>query len=87
MKVAVWDTYVTKVDGTTMHFDIVAPSEIKDEVTIHNYGKEYLSLKEQKGQALSAKECSFCHIESASKEMVSAIEEKGYYIIEMQGCN
>ncbi len=87
MKVAVWDTYVTKADGTVMHFDIIAPPEIKDETIIHKYGKEYLNIKNQSGQPLSAKECSFCHIETASAEMVSAIEQKGYYIIEMQGCN
>ncbi len=86
MKVAVWDTYVTKTDGTVMHFDIVAPTEIRDDATIHNYGKEFLKTKGQSGQALSAKECSFCHIESASEEMILAIKEKGYYIIEMQGC-
>jgi Domain of unknown function (DUF2024) len=87
MKVAVWDTYVTKKDGSIMHFDIVSPSELKDEATIYNYGKEYLAIKNQEGQAISAKECNFCHIESATDEMVSAIEQKGYYIIEMQGCN
>lgn len=87
MKVAVWDTYVNKADGTVMHFDIIAPSEIKDEETIHKYGKEYLKIKEQSAQLLTAKECTFCHIESASEEMESAIKQKGYYIIEMQGCN
>jgi hypothetical protein len=87
MKVAVWDTYVTKKDGSTMHFDIVAPLELKDEATIYKYGEDYLKLKNQEGQNLSSKECNFCHIESASEEMVVAIKEKGYYIIEMQGCN
>jgi len=28
MKVAVWDTYVTKKDGSVMHFDIIVPEEI-----------------------------------------------------------
>jgi membrane protease subunit (stomatin/prohibitin family) len=87
MKVAVWDTYVTKKDGSVMHFDIIAPSELKDETIIYNYGKEYLNLKNQGGQNLTAKECNFCHIENVKEEMVSAIAEKGYYIIEMQGCN
>lgn len=87
MKVAVWDTHVTKSNGTIMHFDIIAPLEIKDETIIHRYGKEYLKTKGQSEQTLSAKECNFCHIEAASAEMVSAIEQKGYYIIEMQGCN
>lgn len=87
MKVAVWDTYVTKTDGGIMHFDIIAPSAVKDEATIYTYGKEYLRLKNQEGQNLSSKECNFCHIETATAEMVAVINEKGYYIIEMQGCN
>ncbi len=87
MKVAIWDTYVTKIDGSIMHFDIVAPAILKDESTIYNYGKDYLKLKNQIGQGLSSKECTFCHIESATEAMLSAIAEKGYYIIEMQGCN
>lgn len=36
MRVAVWDTYITKVDGSTMHFDIIEPAAIKDETIIHN---------------------------------------------------
>ena len=35
MQVAVWDTYVTKKDGSIMHFDIIAPDHIKNEGIIH----------------------------------------------------
>ena len=87
MKVAVWDTYVTKKEGSIMHFDIIAPVEIKDEKTIHTFGKDYLLSKNQDGQPLTAKECRYCHIETASFEMEAAIGEKGYFIIEMQNCN
>lgn len=87
MKVAVWDTYVNKTDGNVMHFDIIAPDHIKDEKIIHNFGKDYLLSKNQQKQPLTAKECRLCHIEEASNEMVEAIEKKGYYIIEMDGCN
>ena len=45
MKVAVWDTYVIRKDGAVMHFDILAPEDIKDENTIHSFGKEYLQSK------------------------------------------
>jgi hypothetical protein len=86
MKVAVWDTYVTKQDGTIMHFDIIAPEHTKDENTIHTFGKEYLKTKNQESQPLTAKECSFCHIEMATPEMELGIGQKGYYIIEMQNC-
>ncbi|MER3499838.1 MAG: DUF2024 domain-containing protein [Chitinophagaceae bacterium] len=86
MKVAVWDTYVTKKDGSIMHFDIIAPAQIKDEKMIHTFGKEYLLSKNQQDQPLTAKECRFCHIEEASAEVELSIQQKGYYIFEMQNC-
>ena len=86
MKVAVWDTYVTKSDGSIMHFDILAPDEVTDLESIYGFGKEYLSTKQQGDASITAKECNFCHIEKATVEMESAIRAKGYYIIEMEGC-
>ena len=86
MQVAVWDTYVTKKDGSVMHFDIIAPAHIRDEKTIHTFGIEYLLSKNQEDQQLTAKECRFCHMEKATDEMAISIQQKGYYIIEMQNC-
>lgn len=87
MQVAVWDTYVTKKDGSIMHFDIIAPKEIIDTSIIHNYGRDYLEQKGQSGQALSSNECRFCHIETLKPHWVVAIKQKGYFIIEMENCN
>jgi len=87
MKVAVWDTYVNRKDGSKMHFDIIAPADIQDEQIIHTFGKEYLQSKNEQEQPLTSKECSFCHIEQATAEMEISIRQKGYYIIEMQNCN
>jgi len=87
MQVAVWDTYVTKKDGSVMHFDIIAPEHIKEEEIIYTFGKDYLQSKKQENQPLTSKECSFCHIEKATDEMIISIKQKGYYIIEMQNCN
>ena len=86
MQVGVWDTYVTKKDGSVMHFDIIAPSEIKDSAVIYNYGLEYLKEKGQENQPLTANECSFCHIESLRTQWAAAIEQKGYFILEMENC-
>lgn len=86
MQVAVWDTYVTKKDGTIMHFDIIVPKEVKDESLIYGYGKEYLQSKNQEGQALTAKECQFCHIEMIRPDWETAIKKKGYFIYEMENC-
>lgn len=86
MKVAVWDTYINKKDGSVMHFDIIAPSHMKDENIIISFGKDYLQSKNQQDLTLTTKECSFCHIEQATIEMIRSIEQKGYYILEMQNC-
>lgn len=86
-KVNVWDTYVTKKDGETMHFDIIAPAEITDTVTIYNYGKEYLITKDQEGQPLSSKQCRLCHMEYLRPQWEKEIKDKGYFIIEMEGCD
>ncbi|MFA7446359.1 MAG: DUF2024 family protein [Flavobacteriaceae bacterium] len=85
MKVAVWDTYVPKKDGSVMHFDIIVPSEIKDTKIIYNYGKQYLKSKSQTGE-LTSKECQFCHIETVKPEWESQIKEQGYFIYEMENC-
>lgn len=86
MQVAVWDTYVKKKDGSVMHFDIIAPAEMTDELIIYGYGREYLKTKGQEGQELTAKECSFCHIESVRPSWEEAIREKGYFVYEMENC-
>lgn len=85
-KVNIWDTYVTKKDGTIMHFDIVAPVEVVDTDVVYSFGKEYLKSKYQDGQPLSSKQCRLCHIEKLRPEWEKEIEEKGYFIIDMEGC-
>ncbi len=87
MQVAVWDTYVTKKDGSVMHFDIIAPEDMKDESQIYEYGREYLKTKGQEGQPLTSKECQFCHVESVNPQKRDEIRQKGYYIVEMENCN
>ncbi|MCB9339013.1 MAG: DUF2024 family protein [Lewinellaceae bacterium] len=86
-KVNVWDTYVTKKDGTIMHFDILASVEITDTATIYDYGKEYLKTKGQEGQPLTSRQCRFCHAEKLRPEWEAEITDKSYFIIEMEGCD
>jgi hypothetical protein len=87
MKVAVWDTYVTKKDNTIMHFDIIVPSNNKDTNIIFNYGTEYLKTKGLENLELSSKECVFCHIVILKPEWEDSIHKKGYFIYEMENCN
>lgn len=86
MKVAVWDTYVTRATGVTMNFDIIVPENIIDEETIFGYGRDYLKSREMADYPLTASQCSFCHIEMATEQMVKDILEKGYHILELRNC-
>lgn len=83
MKVAVWDTYVKKNDGAIMHFDIIVPDGIYNSEQIFKYGKEYLTSENKKYKRLESDECQLCHIEEPTPEMLSAIEEKGYCILDL----
>lgn len=83
MQTAVWDTYVKKKDGNTMHFDIIVPADCKSPETIYGYGREYLSQKGEPQSRIDAEECRFCHIEEPAPEMKEAISRQGYFILEM----
>lgn len=85
-KVNIWDTYVTKREGGLMHFDIVVPVAVTDPEKIYTFGRQYLESKDQQGQPLAAKECRLCHLEDLRPEWEDAIAEKGFFIIEMEGC-
>lgn len=87
MKISVWDTYVKREDGKLMHFDIPVPSELKNEAQIFEYGIAFLKNKPFKTGKLTPNECKFCHIEYASEELKNQINDKGFFIIEMEHCN
>jgi Domain of unknown function (DUF2024) len=84
MRVAVWDTYVQKKDGNTMHFDIIVPDTIKGAEIIYHYGKAYLESKNESDSNLDTDECQFCHIEEPSPDMIEHINKQGFYILEME---
>lgn len=86
-KVNVWDTYVTKKNGSVMHFDIIAPAHIEDPDLIYAFGKEYLATKDQAGQPLTSRQCQLCHMENLRPEWEVHIATNGYFIIELEGCS
>lgn len=87
MKIAVWDTYVERSDRAIMHFDILVHDSMTDENKIFGFGNQYLETKSFGTGTLSSKECRFCHMERAPEAIVEQIEEKGFFIIEMENCN
>jgi len=85
MKASVFDTYVPRKEGGVMHFDIVVPENTTFE-DVQKFGKLYLTKKEQHLQPLTTKECRFCHIATATDTMQQDFKQKGYHIIELEGC-
>lgn len=86
MKIAVWDTYVTRKDGKIMHFDILVPKDIKDEQKIYEYGQLYLQNKEVITTEITSKECNYCHVEEASAAIIRTINKRGFDIVELENC-
>lgn len=86
MKVAVWDTYVTKADGVIMNFDIIVPESETDAEVIFGYGHAYLKSRLIPEYRITANQCRFCHIESATEVMCEDIRKKGYHIVELRNC-
>jgi hypothetical protein len=86
MKVAVWDTYVTKADGVIMNFDILVPESETNPEIIYGYGQAYLKSKAMQDYPITSNHCAFCHIETATDVMLDDIKQKGYSIIELRNC-
>ncbi|GJM42788.1 MAG: hypothetical protein DHS20C20_30700 [Ardenticatenaceae bacterium] len=85
MNCDVFDTYVTKSDGQMMHFDIIVPSGTAQE-TVFAFGQRYLASVSVNDGVISAERCRFCHVETATPEMVAAIKQQGFFILAMEGC-
>lgn len=87
MQIAVFDTYVNRPDGRRMHFDILVDDQNKNLEQVLQYGRQYLATKNVPGDSLTARECRFCHIESAEESVENEIKAGGFSIIEMQNCD
>jgi len=87
MKIAVFDTYVRRPDGSRMHFDILVNDEGKDIGIVLSHGRRYLAAKGLAPDALTASECSFCHSEPGNPQIEAEILKEGFAIIEMENCH
>jgi len=87
MEISVWDTFVKRADNKIMHFDILVPSDFKNQKEIIKYGTQYLNTKNFETSEISTKKCSFCHIEKATDKTISAIKKYGFDIVELENCN
>lgn len=87
MKVAVWDTYIKKQDGTLMNFDILVPEGETNTEIIYGFGKEYLKTKSLPDYPLTANHCRLCHFETPTETVKENIRQNGYSIVELKNCS
>ncbi len=85
MKVDVYDTYATSASRTTIHFDVLVPTETSSE-TAFAYARQWLDKVGLGDAELKQSRCNFCHSEKADARVVSDIETDGFHIIRMEGC-
>lgn len=83
MKVKIYDTHVNTQD-TYYHFDMVVENSTQNDV--EKYAQDYLKAIRVKQAEMVQERCQYCHDELANQGAVDAIENRGYYIIPMQGC-
>ncbi|MFG6416988.1 DUF2024 family protein [Roseateles sp. DC23W] len=87
MKIAVFDTYVTRRDGRRMHFDILVPDGTKTDAQVLAFGEAYLRARGIEAGPLTTRECRFCHTELANEEIAQVISADGVAILELENCD
>ncbi len=86
MKIDVFDTYVKDQNGKTVHFDVFVKEGTSGDKAFQ-YALKYLSsIGKLDDYSLDQSRCNFCHTQAASLAVKDEVEEKGYYILEMEGC-
>ena len=85
MKIDVFDTYAKAKDGHIMHFDVFVKEGTSSEQTFL-YAQEWLNEIGEDGENLEQSRCNFCHTGKANPGVESAINHKGYFVLQMEGC-
>lgn len=85
MKIDVYDTYATPSGRDTIHFDVFLPHGENVEKAFET-AQQWLSSIGENPEGLKQSRCNFCHSEMARPDIAKEIEEKGYFILQMEGC-
>lgn len=85
MKIDVYDSFATSIQGHLMHFDVfVAASTPADQALA--YGQQWLVSMGEPAAGLIQSRCNFCHSEVANPDVANHIKSHGYFILQMEGC-
>lgn len=84
MTIHVFDTWVENKKGETMHFDVFTLDKSSKKAI--ECAKEYLKSVGEEDAKVTAKECSFCHSQTAPDAAVKDLKKQGYFIYKMMNC-
>lgn len=85
MQIDVFDTHVTTTDNKRLHFDVFLPTGKEGELA-EKYAKAWLESIGIQASNIHQESCVYCHSEAANPDVQKEIEEKGYFIYQMEGC-
>ena len=85
MKIDVYDSYANTTDGRLMHFDVFVETGTSADAALR-FGRDWLTQIGESAEGLQQSRCNFCHSEMANPNVQQAIEDNGYYILQMEGC-
>jgi len=85
MKIDVYDTYAKDDIGNKIHFDVlVESSTTKDQA--YQYALEFIKSIGKENISLDQNRCNFCHSELSDPRTEEDVKQKGYSILQMEGC-
>lgn len=85
MKIDVYDTYARDNEGKKIHFDVLVESKTtKDQA--YQYALEFIKSIGSNNISLEQNMCNFCHSELSDDHTTEEIKQKGYSILQMEGC-
>lgn len=84
MTIKVFDTHVRTKSGRYLHFDVLIEGNDLDKA--NTYAREYLMSKGINDDDITQSECRFCHVEPSHPMISHEIAQKGYFILELEGC-
>ncbi len=84
MRLAIWDTYVSRDDGSVLHFDVVVPESHSNWAEVLKAACGYAAGRGIPDVRVTAEECRFCHWEDPDPVHLDAINEHGFAIIPLE---
>ncbi len=85
MKIDVYDTYAQDTEGKKIHFDVLVESKTSKEQA-YQYALEFIKSIGSNNISLQQNMCNFCHSALSDNSTEAEIKQKGYSIIQMEGC-